>query len=506
VLNALFGVSGIIIETLLGFVLRTIFIKSLGATYLGVNGLMTSILSMLSLAELGVGTAITFSIYETLAKIYTAKINALMGFYKKVYRFIGIAVILIGLAITPFIQHIAKDSGNVHHLEFIFLLFLLNTSFTYFLAYKRTLMIADQKEYRLVPFKIGFYALTVFLQSAVLLFFENYFLFLIVQLMSKLLENLVINAYIHRSYDFLNTKAGTMIEPKEYTTIKRNIKAMFLHRIGDYAINGTDNVIISAFINVTTVGLYSNYYLLIRTMKMILTTMLRSATASFGNLLAMEGKQKALEKFEIFNFLAFFLYGWATVCAYNLFNPFISLWIGEKYLLSPLVLGLVLADFFLVGLRTPLSIVKMAAGVYAQDKYVPLIQAVVNLGSSLILVHFWGLVGVFTGTLLSSILVVSWIRPYIVYKYVFGIPVRKYFIKILPYFAIFFCYLFPTTFICQYFFPNSNMLHFMGRFLVCLTLPNILIFLLLRKTTEFQASLTIVRGIFKKGGLSTSKR
>lgn len=490
----------------MAFVLRTIFIKSLGATYLGVNGLMTSILSMLSLAELGVGTAITFSMYEPLAKRDAAKINALMGFFKKVYRFIGITVILIGLAITPFIQHIAKDSGNVSHLEIIFLLFLLNTSFTYFLAYKRTLMIADQNEYRLVPFKIGFYALMVFSQSAVLLFFENYLLFLFVQLMSKLLENLVINAYIHRSYDFLNTKAGAEIEPKEYATIKRNIKAMFLHRIGDYAINGTDNVIISAFINVTTVGLYSNYYLLIRTMKMILTTMLRSATASFGNLLAIESKQKALEKFEVFNFMAFCLYGWATVCAYNLFNPFISLWIGERYLLSPVVLGLVLANFFLVGLRTPLDIVKMAAGVYAQDRYVPLIEAAVNLGSSLVLVRLWGLAGVFTGTLLSSILVVSWMRPYIVYKYVFGISVRNYFTKISPYFAIFFCYLFATTFTCQYFFPNFNILHFLGRFLVCLTLPNILTFLLLRKTKEFQASLTITKGIFKKGGLSPSKR
>lgn len=496
--NALFGISGMAIHTLLAFALRTVFIHSLGVAYLGVNGLMTSILSMLSMAELGVGSAITFSMYQPLATNDTEKINALMTFYRKVYMFVGLFILVAGSILVPFIPYLVKEPSGISGLKAIYFLFLLNTSFTYFMAFKRTLIIADQRGYLIVPFKTAFYALTVGFQIAVLVFSSNYFLFLFVQLAAKLAENITVNRFIHSKYLYLDTRSKNALPKRELALIVRNVKAMFLHRIGEYAINGTDNLIISVFINVSAVGLYSNYFLLINTVKKFLSIILNGTTASFGNLIATESKEKALETFETFNFIAFCMFGWASISGLNLFSPFISLWIGEEFLLKPLVVGLLVVDFFLVGLRTPLSIVKMAAGVYQQDRYVPLAQAFVNLVFSLILVHYWGLAGVFAGTLLSSIFVVSWVRPLIVYKHVFKTSARKYFATISRYFAAYILCFVVTTFVCEFLFHAHTVMNFIGRGFVCLILPNAFIFLFFQRSSEFKASLKIARLIMKK--------
>lgn len=261
--NIAFGLGGTLITTLLGFISRTVFINTLGVTYLGVNGLMISLLSMLSLAELGVGTAITFSLYKPLAEKDTEKVNTLMAFYKKFYRIIGLIIFALGLLFMCFLKYIVQDAHGISNLYLIYFIFLVDTSYTYFFSYKRTLITADQKAYLLVPFTAGFYSLMVAARIAVLILFQNYIIYLLIQLVVGLAENIFINRYIDRKYTFLKDKSEQKIPKSEMAVITKNVKAMFLHRLGDYAVNGTDNIIISAFVSVTVVGLYSNYLLVI---------------------------------------------------------------------------------------------------------------------------------------------------------------------------------------------------------------------------------------------------
>jgi O-antigen/teichoic acid export membrane protein len=484
--NIAFGLGGTLITTLLGFISRTVFINTLGVTYLGVNGLMISVLSMLSLAELGVGTAITFSLYKPLAEKDTEKVNTLMAFYKKFYRIIGLIIFALGLLFMCFLKYIVKDADGISNLYLIYFIFLVDTSYTYFFSYKRTLITADQKAYLLVPFTAGFYSLMVVARIAVLILFQNYIIYLLIQLVVGLAENIFINRYINRKYTFLKDKSEQKIPKSEMAVITKNVKAMFLHRLGDYAVNGTDNIIISAFVSVTVVGLYSNYLLVITAVNTFLLLIFDSATASFGNLIAQETREKSLEVFKVFNFLGFWIFGWATVCFYNLLNPFISLWIGNSYLIEQAIINIVLLNYYLVGMRVPLGVVKTAAGVYAQDRYVPLIQAAVNLTFSIILVQYWGLAGVFAGTVISSVAVVCWYRPLVVYKHVFQTSVKQYFIHYFYYALVVVINILLTDYICSFFLAEYGIINFILRSIVCLIIPNLVVIALFFRAKEFK--------------------
>lgn len=486
------GIGGTFIMSLLGFVSRTVFIHVVGVTYLGVSGLMISILSMLSLAELGIGTAITFSLYKPLVENDTEKINSLMAFYKKAYRLIGFMVFSLGLILMCFLKYIIKDNQIIDNLYLIYFIFLVNTSYTYFFSYKRTLITADQKTYLLVPFTTGFCLLMVVVQIVALIVFKNYIIYLLIQLVVSFIENIFINRYIDKKYNFLKNKNIEKIPKCELEVITKNVKAMFLHKIGDYAINGTDNIIISAFVSITTVGMYSNYALLIGTVNTLLMIIFNSTSASFGNLIAQETKEKTVQTFKILNFLAFWIFGWATVCFYNLLNPFISLWIGDSYIIEQVIINIVLVNFYLVGMRVPMNIVKFAAGVYSQDRYLPLIQAVVNLGFSVLLVQYWGLAGVFMGTVISSATVVCWYSPLVAYKYVFETSAKQYFIQYLDYALVLVLNIFITSILCDFFFAEYSVINFIARGIVCAIIPTLVIVALFFKTKELKQIMVII--------------
>jgi O-antigen/teichoic acid export membrane protein len=474
-------------------VARKIFVEILSTYYLGLNGLFTNLISMLSLAELGIGTAITFSLYEPLANDNKEKIKALMEFYKKAYYIIAGIIFSSGFVLSFFLDYIVKESERGSgYLQLVFVLFLLNASITYLFSYKRTLITADQKQYKLVPYLTGFRVLLIIAQTSVLILTQNFILYLITKIIVTILENIIINRYINKKYNFINSDINKNLPVEEKNLIKKNVKAMFLHKIGDYIINGTDNIIISSFINISTVGLYSNYGLVINTVKRFLMNIFISMTASFGNLIAEESKLKQQEVFNQFNFLAYWVFSWATICLYILVNPFISLWLGQEYIIDQTIINIVLINFFLVGMRVPLGVVKTSAGVFEQDKYVPLIQSLVNLTVSIIMVQYWGLAGVFVGTLASSVAVPNWYRPIVVYKYVFDSSVIDYFKRFFFYSLILILNIFITSSIQTYFFSDINLLNFVINMFLCLIIPNLFIISVFYKTKDFKKSKNII--------------
>ncbi len=485
------GLGMNLVKSLFAFISRTVFISVLGASYLGVNGLLTNVLSMLSLAELGVGTAINFSLYRPVAEGDNKKITLLMSFYKKAYRWIALLVFCAGLILMMFLDVIIKNPGDVKNLKFIFLIYLVNTSYSYLMSYKNTLLSANQKDYLLAPANIVFNILTVVVQIAVLLIAKNYIMYLLTNMLMLFIQRLYINNKITNMYPLLNEKTTEKLPKEDLKPIIKNVKAVMFHKIGDYCINGTDNIIIAAFISVSMVGLYSNYLMIITMVNGVIVMFFNSMTASMGNLIATESDEKKIKIFEVINFIGFWLFGFATICFYNLLNPFIELWLGNGFLISSSILTIVLLNYYLTGMRVPVYTLKAAAGIYDEDKYTPLIQAAVNLVMSILLVQKWGLGGVFMGTLISSIVLPCWQRPYIVYKYALKTSSKRYFIKYAQYLITIIGATLLTSQILNRFFLDGTVINFIIRMVICIVIPNLIFFLLFKKTSEFKQILNI---------------
>lgn len=281
--------------------------------------------------------------------------------------------------------------------------------------------------------------------------------------------------------------------------IVANVKALILHKIGDLSINQTDNIIISSFINITTVGIISNYTLLISGVNSLLMNVFRATQASFGNLNAKEHPKKKLEIFLNLNFLAFWFFGTTSIILYVLLNPFITLWLGSDKVIEQYIVLLIIINYFLVGMRVPLGIMKAAAGIFTQDKYVPLIQSAINLVVSIVLVQYIGLVGVFIGTILSSILLPFWHRPIIVYKYVFKVSSIDYFIRYFKFSIVLALSILLVTTLIDFIYKDEiSYITFLLSGLIAFIIPTLIIFILFYRTKEFQYAIYIISSIFRK--------
>lgn len=489
------GLAINLINNLLAFVSRTIFISILGKSYLGVNGLLTNVISMLSLAELGVGTAINFSLYKPVAEGNNKKIALLMSFYKKVYRWIGLLVFCVGLILMMFLNVIIKNSGEIKNIRLIFFIYLVNTSYSYLMSYKNTLLSVNQKDYLLTSINIIFSVVITITQIVVLLIAKNYIAYLLTNMFILFIQRIYINNKITKMYTLLKEQNTEKLPEEDLKAIVRNIKAVMFHKIGDYCINGTDNIIISAFISVSMVGLYSNYFMIITMVNGIIVMFFNSMTASLGDLIATESNQKKIEIFEIINFIGFWLFGFATICFYNLLNPFIELWLGRGFLISSSIVTIVLFNYYLTGMRVPIYAVKSAAGIYDEDKYTPLIQSLVNLLLSIILVQRFGLAGVFIGTLVSSIVLPCWQRPYIVCKYALKTSSKGYFIKYVQYLITIILVTLLISKILTVIVLKDKVIDFIVKMLICTVIPNVIFFLLFRNAKEFKHVLNIANRI-----------
>jgi len=474
--NAMFSSANMLLNLALTFIYRTIFIQTLGVDYLGLNALYTNILMMLSLAELGVGQAIAFSLYKPLSSNDTAKINLLIGFYKKVYRYIGCGVLVFGFLVMPFIPSLISTTDNLQDIYLIFVLFLLNSSITYFWGYKRILIIADQNEFKLIPYLALSQIVDNSLRIYCLIITQSFVFALVIQLVVKLLENIFINQYIDRQYQYLTTRIGK-INKDELSVISTNVKAMVLHKLGDFFVNGTDNIIISSFIGISILGIYSNYTMLVGVIISFLMLIFNATCASLGNMIVKESIERTEQLFGMINFLAYWLFGWVSISFYILIEPFIVFWLGDDFVLEDTIVLLLSINLFVFGTRVSLGVIKSAGGIYAQDKYSPLIQGFINLLISIVLVQMIGLKGVLIGTLISSLLVPSWHRPYIVYKHLFKSSPRRYFYKLFIFSIILLLSAIITkgavdTFTSEL---NSGLSNFIIAIGICFIIPNVLI-------------------------------
>ena len=435
-INAIVSVVAQVITIIITFISRRVFLMVLGESVLGVNSLFNQIISMMSLMELGIGSAIIYSLYQPLAVDDKEQIAAIMRLYKKIYTVIGCTVLLAGSALTPFITFfITGDISEISNIYLIFMLFVINSALTYFNSYKQNLIVADQKKYITIIFHNGLFILLNIVQIVVLLRTRNYELFLILQIVVTLAENLLLSQITKKMYPFLATYKAAKVKENTLNKMKKNVKALLLHRVGGVFASSTDTIIISKFIGIIIAGKYMNYLYVTNAFNTLTTNFFSSFTSSVGNFSVTAEKKDSYELFRKLIYLNFIVFGFITICTWCLISDFINIFFGSNMVLSDKIVVLLVLKFYLNGMRSTLLTYKDALGIYHQDRFRPVFEGAINLIAALILVKDMGLAGVVIASILSNVCVNTWIEPYAVYKEGFEKKWTDYLIHYAKYFG-----------------------------------------------------------------------
>lgn len=427
--NTSAAVIGRMLAILLGFLSRVVFTHTLSTDYVGINGLFTDILNLLALSELGVGTAITYALYKPIADRDIEKQKSLMALYKQFYRIVAGIVCVLGLLVIPFMDVLIKDQPNVDYLIIIYIMYLSNSVVSYFLIYKKTLIDAHQLSYITVLYQMFFQVLHNALQIAVLLLTRNYILYLSMLIICTILGNICISRKADRMYPYLKDKKVEPLPKEERGDIFKNIRAMLMHKVGNVIVNNTDSLLLSALVGTLSVGRYSNYFLVIGSVRQVLNQVFQGITASVGNMGVGESKMRIRKIFESTFFVGQWMYGVAAICLYEAVDLFVSISFGLQYRFPANVTLVLCINFYLNGMRQATLVFRDSMGLFRYDRYKSLVEAGINLVVSLILGKYYGTVGVFIGTMISTVTTSLWVEPYVLYKYRLKVSSLSYFAK-----------------------------------------------------------------------------
>ncbi|MFQ7473077.1 MAG: lipopolysaccharide biosynthesis protein [Anaerovoracaceae bacterium] len=420
------------------FISRTVIIMVLSVEYVGLSGLFSNVLSMLSLAELGIGEAIVFSLYGPIARGEKKEINAIMTFYQKIYIGVGLFILIAGISLTPAIEYLIKGVPDIPYIHVIYVMYVANSAMSYFFSYRATFIRANQKNYIVTVNEEVFNIISIVIRSVLLIVTGNYLLFMGLGILILLIQNINITLIANKRYPYLKEKSKEKIPEKTFAEIKKNTAAMVFHKIGTIIVFATDNVIISKFLGLASVGLYSNYYTLTSAFTAFINKFFTSISASVGNLAVSESIEKQEKTLFQVLFVNFWLYTFTCSGLFALLNPFIkNIWLGSEYIFGIAVVLLIVIKNYLTGMRKAAQTFKNAKGLYWYNKYMPIYESLINLIMSLILVNLIGISGVLLGTIISSLVTCVWIEPHVLYKYGFGKSAKEYVKKYIEYMVVF---------------------------------------------------------------------
>lgn len=443
VINIFTGIGGQICSTILKFVVRTVFINVLGKSYLGINGLFSNILTLLSLTELGFDTAINFKLYKPLAEGDDKRVRLLMKFYKQAYRVVGSVILVLGLCLIPVLPFVIKDYDSMAALGInavlIFVLHIGRTVCSYwFFAYRAAILKANQKKYILDAVEFFTNLATSGVKILVLVLFKDFVLYTSTVLFFNIAQNFV-NAYIvKREYPQFFEREDDQLSKSEVVDMIKDCGALFVYKVNNVVVKATDNIIISAYMGLAEVGLYSNYALFYTTARTLFDKVYSAVKASMGNLFATETIEKQYRFFQIMNYISAVLFGTAccgiAVCA----DELIEVWVGADYVVGNMFALLIGIEVFFHGLRINLGQIRNVSGVFQQMWFRPVVGIMINLGVSIGLVKVCGLHGVIIGTIVSDLSTNFLIDPKVIHKYSFHDykPVSEYYLKNLGYIAV----------------------------------------------------------------------
>ena len=490
--NLITGVFGRVLYMVLNFVVRTVFIATLSENYLGVNGLLGSVLSVLSLTELGIGEAILFSLYKPVAEQDTQKIRSLLRLYRSAYRVIGGAVLVLGLCMVPFLEFFVRGTTELVDLRIVFVLYLLEMSSSYWMTYYSSVLYTEQKSYSISLISYISSFLTAALRVGLLLGLRktpmlSFYIYALVGTVNNLVNNLLIRRKVRRDYPWTRDLDAPPLPEEERRSIGKNVAGMLSKKVCRVLNDGIDNMVISALIGIGTVGIYSNYVTLRQYVNRLLSTVFSSVTASIGNLCAVDSDERKESFFLTLQFTYFWVYGFCAICFWTLFNSFIAgVWLHDtKWLISDLDVFLVVLNFLLQGLAEDVEKYRDVNGLYWHSRYRYVVSSVLNVALSLVLVGpcHMGLTGALLGTT-ASILVMIAYDPVFVYREVFHKSAGEYYRRYLGNFGLILATGGLVHLLCLPFsaFTPGN---FALRLLICLAVPNGLWYLLYRADPRF---------------------
>lgn len=494
--NIIFGGVLKIYQILVPFLMRTAMIYFLGMQYLGLNSLFSSILQVLNLAELGIGSAMVYSMYKPIAEDDNITICALMNLYKIYYRVIGLVIAVGGLIIVPFLSNLVKMDTVPEGIN-IYMLYLLNlgsTVLSYWLfAYKNSLLTAHQRVDVISKVTIITNTIQYILQLMVLVLFRNYYYYIIILLLVQIATNIMTAVVVNRMYPYYQAKG--MLAKSQIKEINARVRDLFTAKLGGVIVNSADTIVISAFLGLTVLAIYQNYYFVMTSVIGIIYVIFNACTAGIGNSIIIETKEKNFKDLQKLTFLIAWISGVSCCCFLCLYQPFMQLWAGKENMLQYNAVICIVIYFFVFEINQLLNLYKDAAGIWHEDRFRPLVTAAANLIMNLIMVQFWDIYGVLLSTVLSMCFIGM---PWLLHN-LFTVLFEPHFLK--EYLRQLATYIVGTIFVCIVVCIPCNMLQLSSyvliivRGLICAIVPNLLFFLLYRKKKEFVDSVKLVNKV-----------
>ena len=501
-INMFTGMVGYVVNTVVGFVCRIIFVRTLAADYLGVNGLFTNILSMLSLAELGISSAIIYALYKPIAQNDEEKITAIMQFYRKAYAAIGCFVAVVGLAVMPFLDLIITDPPNIREsIYLLYLLYLAKTVISYFFSYRQSLLTASQRQYIVSGYSYIITIVQSVLQIAYLLLTHEYIGYLLIQIAGGIVYNVWISAKAGKDYKYIRNKNVEPLSKEERRSLFRNIKALAVNKVSGVLVNSTDNIAITYFSGLSSVGFASNYTLLSSTVGSIIGLVFNALPGSIGNLNASEDEETSYRFFNVLSLMNFWLFGWGAIGIALVSGDLVKLLFGPEYVL-PMEIPLIIAiNSYTIGMLQASYTYKSTLGLFRYGQYLLFFTGIINLVLDVILGRKFGIFGIYLATLIARMCTNLWYEPYAVYRYGLKKNPLLYWIRYIKNALILLftggiCWCLCS--LCNF----SDIGNVLAKFLICVIVPNSMFILFFCKSDEFaylkDLFFRVIRIVFRK--------
>lgn len=494
--NVTTGLINKVLMLFLAFITRTLFIRLLGAEYTGVSSLFTNILSVLSLAELGLSNVLMFYLYGALKNNDKKRINQLVFEFKKIYMGIIVCILSIGIMLIPFLNIIINSRLPFKELVTYYLLYLSNSVASYFAVYRTMVLKADQKDYiSNIVQTVCTIAMYVF-QICYLLVAHNFLGYLTIQVLATIANNLVLNEIALKKYPYTKKKivnCKSIINSKE---LFGNIKATFLFKISDTILDQTDSIIISIMFGTIFVGYYYNYYMLITYIVAIAGIIANGLVASFGNLNAEGNMEKSYKMFRV-ALMGFAIFGTlCTACFACVVQDFVYIWVGSEYVMEYGLVLAVLAVFYLRMVTNTMWMYRSSMGIFKEVQYINILAAILNIVLSVILGKILGVPGIIVATALSRLATSFWFEGKVVFNK-FAKPVSIYYLQQLKDFVVCCVVVSGSMWVCG-FIKISGIIGIIIKLLVASIITLSMEFAVYYKTEEFSIMIRNVKGAFIK--------
>ena len=485
--NLIFGILYQVINLVLNFVCRTFLIQKLGEEILGINSLYSSILSFLSLAELGIGTILVFSLYKSIASNDEEKIAAYMNYYKKIYNIIALVVFVLGIAIAPFLKFLISADITISDadLYIYYFLFLGSSALSYLLGYKQTLITAYQNMSVIKVFNIVTTLLRTIIRIILLVVVPDYKIYILAEIITNFINNLALAIYAEKKYPFIKNKSAKLLD-SEKNEIKSNIKSTFLYKLGNVILSNTSNIIISTMISTLVVGYVSNYNTISSSLAGFISILNSAIFASIGSITLENNTEKSLKVFRALLLIFHYLSAFCTIAMFIAFNDFMTLWLKDPALLIDQYSILALCGYFyLQNIAIPVVCFRENYGLFKKVKYYILITSLINIDLSILLCYFLGLAGVFLSMIISRLLIIDTLEPNYLYKTVFKISSKDYFLRQFGMFILTIIAGTASYFLCSLI-SGISILNFIFKGLICFGITTLVFFLCTFKSNEMK--------------------